>query len=136
MSGASIDTGPLLAIASSRDERHQRALEIEERFRRGGGRFVGSTLVLHELHEHLSRHAGSGRAWEVVSALLTDPVFEWHDASVELLEAGRRQWIDRFSDQRLSLMHAVTFALMKRERLRRAFSFHDAFVTAGFELLD
>ena len=44
-------------------------------------------------------------------------------------------WIGRFADQRLSLTDAVTFELMRREKLTHAFAFDADFVTAGFALL-
>lgn len=133
---AAVDTGALLAIASTRDQYHQRALAIEERFRRSGGRWIGSTLVLGELHGHLLHRAGRVVARRVIAELLVDPAYEWRDASVEVVEAALRDWIDRSDDQRYSLTDAVTFALMKEERIERAFAFDRDFVTAGFELME
>src|SRR5688572_21454187 len=49
---AAIDTGALLALASSRDQYHEQAVAIERRFRRSGGRWVGTVLVLAELQAH------------------------------------------------------------------------------------
>ena len=133
---AAVDTGALLAIASTHDQYHQRALAIEERFRRSGGRWICTTLVLGELHGHLLHRAGRGVARRVLAGLLADPAFEWRDASLDLVEEARRDWIDRFDDQGFSLTDAVTFALMKQERIERAFAFDRDFVTAGFELME
>jgi len=44
-------------------------------------------------------------------------------------------WLGRFSDQRFSLTDAVSFEVMRREQISRAFAFDQHFVTAGFELL-
>ena len=132
---AAIDTGALLALASSRDQYHERALSLESKFRRAGGRWVGSTLVIAELHGHLLRRANPILARRVVSALLRDPAFEWRDASADLIARAVAQWLDRFADQRFSLTDAVTFEIMRSERLTRAFAFDQDFEVAGFELL-
>lgn len=133
---AAVDTGALLAIASTRDQHHQRALAIEERFRHSGGRWIGTTLVLGELHGYLLHRVGRVVARRVLAGLLADPAFEWRDASVELVQAALRDWIDRFDGQRFSMTDAVTFALMKQERIERAFAFDRDFVTVGFELME
>jgi predicted nucleic acid-binding protein len=132
---AAVDTGALLALASSRDQYHDRALDVEARFRRAGGRWVGSALVLGELHGHLLRWRDPVTARRVVLALLDDPAYDWRDASLELLRGALTNWIGRYTDQRFSLTDSVTFELMRRERLTRAFAFDHDFVTAGFELL-
>jgi predicted nucleic acid-binding protein len=132
---AAVDTGALLALASSRDQYHDRAIAIEQRFRRAGGRWVGTVLVLAELHAHLLRRVDPVTARRVVQALRADPAFEWHDVTLEMVSRALDAWIGRFADQRFSLTDAVTFELMTREKLTRAFAFDADFVTAGFRLM-
>lgn len=133
---ASVDTGALLALASSRDQYHSKAVAIEERFRRAGGRWIGTTLVLSELHGHLLRRLDPGAARRVLAAVVADPAFDWRDASAELVRSAIDRWITRFADQRFSLTDAVTFELMAREKISRAFAFDADFVTAGFSLME
>ena len=45
------------------------------------------------------------------------------------------RWLDRFSDQAFSLIDAVSFEVMQRTRVTRAFAFDRHFEIAGFELL-
>ena len=132
---AAIDTSALLALASSRDQYHRRAVAIEARFRRAGGRWVATTLVLAELHGHLLRRVEPDSARRILEALLSDPLFEWHDGTTDLVRVATTRWIGGYADQRFSLTDAVTFELMRRERLTRAFAFDRDFATAGFELL-
>jgi predicted nucleic acid-binding protein len=133
---AAVDTGALLAIASSRDQYHDRAVAIESRFRRAGGRWVGTTLVLSELHGHLLRRLDPGTARRVLTAVIADPAFDWRDASMDLVQSAIDRWIVRFADQRFSLTDAVTFELMSREKISRAFAFDSDFKTAGFALME
>src|SRR5437588_191756 len=74
-------------------------------------------------------------ARSVLSALLEDPLYQWRDVPVSLVRAAIAGWLDRFRDQRFSLTDAVSFELMRQERLTAAFAFDTDFVTAGFELL-
>lgn len=133
---AAVDTGALLAIASSRDQYHERAVAIESGFRRAGGRWVGTTLVLSELHGHLLRRLDPGAARRVLTAVIADPAFDWRDASMDLVQGAIDRWIVRFADQRFSLTDAVTFELMSREKISRAFAFDSDFKTAGFVLME
>src|SRR5258706_16469156 len=99
MTRAAVDTGALLALASSRDQYHRRAVSTEARFRRQGGRWLASTLVLGELHGHLLRRVEPAPARRVVGALLADPLFEWHDTTVDLVQAATERWLTGFADQ-------------------------------------
>jgi predicted nucleic acid-binding protein len=108
---------------------------VANRFRAGGGRWIATTLVLAELHGHLLHRLGPVPARRVLDAVLGDPMFAWHDASADLVRGAMHGWIARFADQRFSLTDAVTFELMRREKVRYAFAFDRDFVTAGFALL-
>jgi len=132
---AAVDTGALLALASSRDQYHERAVDIESRFRQSGGRWIGTVLVLAELHGHLIRRIDPASARRVIHALKTDPAFEWHDVSTDLIGRALDEWIARYADQRFSLTDAVTFAVMRRERVTQAFAFDADFTVAGFRLM-
>jgi predicted nucleic acid-binding protein len=130
---AAVDTGALLALASSRDRYHAQAVAIERRFRESGGRWVGSMLVLSELHAHLVRRADPTVALRVIAALLRDPAYEWRDVSVELVRGAMSARLERFPDQRFSMTDALTFEIMGSEKISRAFAFDRDFLTAGYE---
>lgn len=134
-SRALADTSALLALANPRDQYHARATDIARRFLAAGGRLVGTTLVLAELYNHLLYLTGPARARRVTAALLEDPAYEWLDAPVPLIRAAVSGWLERFADQRFSLTDAVSFEVMRRQRLAAAFAFDDDFRTAGFEPL-
>jgi len=91
--------------------------------------------VVAELHSLLLRRRGPDDARRVLGALLADPFHEWLDVSVDLVRSAVRGWLERFADQRFTLTDAVSFEVMRREKLGVAFAFDEDFVTAGFELL-
>ena len=130
-----VDTSALLAVANRRDQHHAEAIAIGGRFLTTGGRWVGTTLVLGELHGHLLHRRGAEFARTIVSELLDDPAYEWAEVSALLVRDAVTAWLERFRDQRFSLTDAVSFEVMRRERIAVAFAFDRDFVTAGFDLL-
>jgi len=133
---AFVDTSALVALAGSRDQNHTRALDIAKRHLQAGGTWVSTTMVLAELHGLLVKRADPSVARRTLSALFDDPAYRWFDAAADLARDAVRRWLERYHDQRFTLTDAVSFEVMRRERVRRAFAFDVHFVTAGFELLD
>jgi predicted nucleic acid-binding protein len=132
---AAVDTGALLALANPRDQYHEAAVRIARSLVGKGATLVGTTLVLAELHGHLLRWRPPEAAREVLRAVTLDRAYSWRDATADLVDAAINDWMARFADQRFSLTDAVTFELMRRERLRDAFAFDDHFRVAGYRLL-
>jgi uncharacterized protein len=132
---ALIDTGALIALARPSDQHHREAVAAARAHRDGGGRFLGSTLILGELHSHLLYLRGPSRAHQALMRLLDDPIHEWREVSPELVRDATEAWLLRFRDQPFSLVDAVSFELMRREGVTRAFAFDHHFEVAGFTLL-
>jgi len=132
---ALVDTGALLALANPRDQYHAEAIALSRRHLAGGGRLVGTVLVLAELHGHLLHRRGPELARGVVTDLMADPAYEWVEVAAELVRDALARWLARFRDQRFSLTDAVSFEVMRRGRIRAAFAFDSDFTRAGFELL-
>lgn len=130
-----VDTSALLAVASPRDQYHDAAVGAARRHLAAGGRFLGSTLVLAELHGHLLSRRGPGPARVVVAALLEDPAYAWEGVTADLIGSAVSRWLERFGDQRFSLTDAVSFELMRVRRLSVAFAYDEHFRAAGFALL-
>jgi predicted nucleic acid-binding protein len=131
-----VDTGALLALAEKRDQHHIRATEIADSHLRSGGRLVGTTLVMSEFYSHLMYLRGPAAARAVLTHLLDDPIYEWIDVGVEVVREAKVRWLAKFADQDFSLVDAVSFEVMRRERLKSAFAFDEHFAVAGFALLD
>jgi predicted nucleic acid-binding protein len=132
---AAVDTGALLALASSRDQYHARASRTLDQLQKAGTRLIGHVLVLGELHGHMLRRLEPLDAQRIVVGLMRDPAFEWIDVNTDLVGRALSNWIERFRDQRFSLTNALTFEVMREERVTHAFAFDQDFITAGFSLL-
>jgi predicted nucleic acid-binding protein len=129
-----IDTSALLAIANPRDQYHSDAVAVVRRHVMAGGRFLGSVLVLGELHGHLLHRRGPAVARRILTALLDDSVYEWVEVSAGLIRAATSAWLERHADQGFSLTDAVSFELMRTHKVAVAFAYDDDFRTAGFQL--
>ncbi|HEV8597840.1 MAG TPA: PIN domain-containing protein [Gemmatimonadales bacterium] len=132
---ALVDTGALLALSRRQDQQHARAVAIAERHLASGGQYLGTTLILGELHSHLLYLRGPKDARTIMLHLLDDPLHEWIEVSARLVREAVLSWLERFSDQRFSLVDAVSFEVMRRAGVRHAFAFDRHFEVAGFELL-
>jgi hypothetical protein len=130
------DTGALLALFEPRDQYHARARDIADRFVSTGGRFVGTTAILTELSNLLLVRHGPSRTAEGLGVLFADETYGWVDVDLGLVKDSLHAWLERFTDQRFSLTDAISFEVMRRAGIARAFSFDQHFVTAGFSLLD
>jgi len=131
-----VDTSALLALVAPRDQHHARAVRIAREHVRNGGRFVGSVLVLAELHGHLLRWRGAPVAHDLVDRVRRDGAYEWHGVDSALVDAVHRTWFSRLGGARISLTDAVSFELMRREKLTTAFAFDEDFVLAGYALAE
>ena len=130
------DTSALIALAVRRDQWHERATSIARSNAASGVRYIGTPLVLAEFHAHLLYARGPIDSRERVARLLADPAHEWLPVDHDLMQHAVARWLVRFPDQRFSLTDAVSFELMRRERVAHAFAFDKHFEAAGFKLLD
>jgi uncharacterized protein len=132
---ALVDTSALLALANGRDQWHERAAAAARAGAKSGIRYLGTALVLGEFHGHLLRLRGPTAARDAITRLLADPAHEWLPVTADLVHHAVARWLVRFPDQRFSLVDAVSFEVMRRERVSHAFAFHQHFQVAGFTLL-
>jgi predicted nucleic acid-binding protein len=122
-------------LAGPRDQYHLKATDIARRYLAGGRQWVGTTLVLAEFHGLMLKRAGRDPARRTLAALQADPAYEWLDVPAGLTREAAATWLERFPDQDFTLTDAVSFEVMRRERIRQAFAFDQHFQVAGFELL-
>ena len=128
-----VDTGALLARHFQRDRHHDRALEAWAELRTRRRRCMTSNFVLDEALTLLGRRVSYPYAAERAASWWGSDVLaivrpEERDelAAIELFR--------KFGDQGVSFTDCVSFALMRRNRVRNAFTFDRSFAAAGFEI--
>lgn len=128
-----VDTGALIARVVERDQHHERALAAWESLAKGQQSCLTSNYVLDECITLLARRTTYRFAASQARKL-------YASKRIEILRpdgVDERRAIELFSkyaDQRVSFTDCVSFTLMKRHRIRRAFAFDRHFTAAGFEI--
>ena len=133
MNAVFVDTGALVARVLPRDQYHRASRRGWDTLENVDVKLFSSEHVLDEAVSLLVRQAGAGYAarWARDHLASSEIIWlnpdrdDWHEAL---------RWLEKFSDQRLSLTDCLSFALMRREGIGAAFSFDHHFELAGFEL--
>jgi predicted nucleic acid-binding protein len=125
------DTGALLALFNPRDEFHQQAKKFVRQAAQT--RFVVTELIVSETVTRLRARTNAARAADVGTALLTSRRYEVLFIDPALFEAGLAD-LRRFSDKRLSLVDAVSFAVIRALALDGSFTFDRDFRDCGFRV--
>ena len=127
-----LDTSAVLALLNPKDEQHGRARRVFETLRAQEAGLVTTSFVLVETYALLARRMGLAavRAFRNDLMPLLDVVWigaDAHEAGLDLvLERKKRD---------LSLVDAVSFVVMREQRLEHAFAFDSHFEDEGFSLL-
>lgn len=128
-----VDTGAFLARHVRRDRHHEKARTAWAEVRARRRRCLTSNFVLDETLTLLGRRvsyvfaAERAAVWWGSEALsIARPDERDELAAIELFR--------KYADQGVSFTDCVSFALMKRNRVRTAFTFDRHFAAAGFEV--
>ena len=126
-----IDTGAFLARYLARDQYHARAIATWKALGQNRWQCFTSNFVLDETITLLGRWSSYEFAADRALGLFTSP-------SLEILRPERAdelealELFEKMADQSVSFTDCVSFALMRKRRIDRAFSFDRHFALAGF----
>ena len=109
-----LDTGFLVALEAADDQHHAAAIAAWREIRKGRVTFVTTSYVFDEVATFFNSRGYHAKAITIAEA--------WRDFS-------------HHSDKRYSLTDCVSFAVMKRRRIKKALAFDRHFTQAGFERL-
>jgi len=131
-----LDASGWFAALSPRDQWHAPAVRAYTEETRRGATFITTTLVLAEVHALLLRWRDPATGRRFLDAAFGTPSHTIIAPDMELTRAAIDTWIGGFADQAFSVCDAVSFELMRRERIARALAFDQHFAIAGFALVD
>ena len=131
-----LDTAGWFAALSPPEAGHDRARAAYVEAVHRGQLLVTTPLVALEMHTLLLRWRGPK-----AGAFFLETVFEsgaHHVTTLDdnIFDAALSRWIRKFADKRISLTDAVSFEVMRRERIAHALTYDRHFKDAGFEILD
>jgi len=129
-----VDSGAWIALALSRDPLHARAREQWDLLQGAGAKLHTSVPVVIESFTFLDRNANR------------DVALAWRDSihepgTVRILACELRDleqswdYFRRADLHKLSAVDATSFAIMKRARIRLAYTFDHHFAAVGFRLV-
>src|SRR5437588_12511297 len=131
---AFVDSGAWIALALSRDPLHAQAREQWDLLHRGGAKLHTSVPVVIETFTFLDRNANRD-----VALAWRESIYE--PQTVKILPCELRdleeswKYFRRTDLHKLSAVDATSFAIMKRARIRLAYTFDHHFAVLGFRLV-
>jgi predicted nucleic acid-binding protein len=128
-----VDTGPLLARYLEQDQHHVAAVRAWAELARRPQRCATSNFVLDETLTLLARRVSYSFSSERGKMLYASSALEILRPDVED-ELAALEAFSKLADHEVSFTDCVSFALMKRYRFRRAFTFDRHFAAAGFQV--
>lgn len=129
-----IDTGAFLGRYLANDQYHRSALSFWEELVSSGENCFTSNFVLDETFTLLGRWAGYDFAVQRAKNIYASPsltIFRpEHEDEMKAI-----QLFGKYSDKLVSFTDCISFVLMRREQIKRVFSFDSHFEFAGFHRL-
>ena len=129
-----VDAGPFPARHISRDSCHKDALSCWDRIGKDKEPMATSNFVLDEVFTLLGRRAGYSFAAERARNIYASKAITIFRPDRED-ELSALKLFEKYADQRTSFTDCVSFVLMRRHRITRAFTFDAHFTLLGFSII-
>lgn len=126
------DTGAFLARYHRDDQYYKEAVRLWTTLERP---VVTSNHVLAELAKLLAHRAGYRFAAETISDIYFSESFRIVSSTRDD-EIAALRWMRKYEDQSVGFTDCVSFAIMRRLKIRTAFTFDRHFRVAGFEVIE
>lgn len=126
------DTSGLFALAVRRNQHYVAAQELQRAFIAARTTFVTTNFVVAELHALMLSRVGVVEANDLLAAI--DASHTRIIRASEDDEVVARSIIQQYSGHGYSLTDAISFAVMDRQGMRRAFTFDDHFRRFGITI--
>jgi predicted nucleic acid-binding protein len=129
-----VDSGAWIALALSRDPLHEQARERWQLLQGAGARLHTSVPIVIETFTFLDRNANRDVALAWKDSIHEPGVVNILACELRDLEQSW-EYFRRADLHKLSAVDATSFAIMKRLRIRLAYTFDHHFAAVGFRLV-
>lgn len=130
-----VDTSGWFAAANTREDRHAETAEAYVTLLESRVRLVTSSLVVAEMHTLVVRWRGAQAGCSLLDAIYSDPLYRVLSVSRELESEATDRWLRPYGDHDFSLTDAVSFEIMRIERIAEALALDRHFEVAGYRLI-
>jgi uncharacterized protein len=126
-----VDSSAWIALANGNDSHHKVAASAYPGILENYKKLTTSNMVVAETYVVLLKELGHDIAIEFLERIKASPRIMkiW---SNEIIEMEAEQILSRYCDQDFSYTDAVSFAVMHRLKIKKAFSFDRHFLITGF----
>ena len=126
------DTSGVFALAVQRDQHHHAAQELQRAFVQANTRLVTTNFVVAELHALMLTRVGPNEANALLVALDQSRTLIIRAEAADEFRA--RSIVRQYGDHGYSLTDAISFAVMDRLHINRAFTFDQHFTRYGITI--
>jgi len=126
-----VDTSAWVALADKDDSLHRDAASSYPSIFKNHKNLVTSNLIVAETYIILLKELRHKTAIEFLERIKASPRI-LKICSNENIETEAEGILEKYIDQDFSYTDAVSFVIMKRQKIRKVFCFDKHFVTAGF----
>jgi predicted nucleic acid-binding protein len=127
-----VDTSAWVALADKDDSNHKKAAAVYPSLLQKQKGLITSNLIIAETYVLLLNEIGHHAAMNFLDRIKASPrILKMY--SNEDLERDAVKILEKYDDQDFSYADAVSFVIMKRQKMQKAFCFDKHFMTAGFE---
>ncbi len=130
-----VDTSGWLAAINTRDTHYHTVAKVYDDLVAKRTQFVTSNLVVAELHALIVRERGARAGCALLDAIYTDPLYRVIPTDRDIESEATDRWLRRFTEQQFGLTDAVSFEIMRRERITEALALDHHFEIAGYRLV-
>lgn len=127
-----VDSAFWIALFAERDQHHQKARELVPKL--ASEILVTTSAVRGETWTWFNSRHGHSTAVKAVSLIARSSRTRIHQIDANLDEAALA-WLRDRDERAYSWVDATSFALMRRERIRKVLTFDSDFESAGFEIV-
>jgi uncharacterized protein len=129
-----VDSGAWIALALSRDPLHARAREQWDLLRGAGAKLHTSVPIVIETFTFLDRNANRDVALAWKDSIIQPGLLDILPCELRDLQQSW-DYFRRSDLHKLSAVDATSFAIMKRARIRLAYTFDHHYSVVGFRLV-
>lgn len=129
-----IDTSFIIALASRRDSKHQKALEISSQIKENQIKLVTSEFIIIELCNSFAKANLKRSAIEIVDSMYQDTNIEIIKLSDKYFQAGLDIY-RKALDKNWSLVDCISFHILNEKGVKNVLSSDKHFIQAGFNVL-
>jgi len=120
-----VDTSAFYALVDDRDQWHSRAQVLAAQLATDGVPLLTTTHVLAEAYGMVLARTARSRAWAFLQNVRKDPLTVIFPDEQDIRRA--ENILAQYDDQDFSYVDAVSFAVIERLRIRRAFAYDNHF---------